>query len=79
MVGQTKISEVPRIARHFWGARDEVTIEEGILLKGDCICIPLELYDRPLNELHNVHLGTEKNATQSKSHNILAWDRCGHC
>ena len=55
-----RISEVPRIARQFWGARDEVTIEEGILLKGDCICIPPELYNRSLNELHNVHLGIEK-------------------
>ena len=35
-----KISKVPRIARQFWGTRDELTIEEGILLKGDCVCIP---------------------------------------
>ena len=74
-----RISEVPRIARQLWGARDELTIEEDILLKGDCICIPPELYDRSLNELHDTHLGIEKNATQRKSHTILAWDRCGHC
>ena len=35
-----RISQVPRIARQFGGARDELSIEEGLLLKGNCICIP---------------------------------------
>ena len=74
-----RFSKVPKIARQFWGARDELSIEGGILLKGDCICIPSELYDRSLNELHDMQLGIEKNATQNKSHTILAWDRCWHC
>ena len=55
-----RISQVPRIARQFWGARDELSIEEGLLMKGDCICIPPELYDRSLHELHEMHLGIEK-------------------
>ena len=60
-----RISQVPRIARQFWGARDELSIEEGLLMKGNCICIPPELYDRSLHELHEMHLGIEKNATQT--------------
>ena len=52
-------SQVPRIARQFWGARDELSIEEGLLMKGNHICIPLELYDRSLYELHEMHLGIE--------------------
>ena len=55
-----KISQVPRIARQFWGARDELSIEEGLLMKGNHICIPPELYDRSLHELHEMHLGIEK-------------------
>ena len=30
-----RVHEVPRIARQFWGTHDELTIENGILLKGD--------------------------------------------
>ena len=55
-----KISQVPRIARQFWGARDELSIEEGLLMKGNCICISPELYDRSLHKLHEMHLGIEK-------------------
>ena len=55
-----RISQVPRIARQFWGTRDELSIEEGLLMKGNCICIPPELYDRSLHELHEMHLGIEK-------------------
>ena len=60
MVDQKRISEVPRIVRQFWGARDELTIEEAILLKRDCICIPPELYDRSLNEILDMYLCIEK-------------------
>ena len=35
-----RISQVPRIARQFWGARDELSIEEGLLIKENHICIP---------------------------------------
>ena len=55
-----RIGKVPRIATQFWGARDEVSIEEGLKMKGNCICIPPELYNRSLHELHETHLGIEK-------------------
>ena len=55
-----RISQVPRIARQFWGARDELSIEEGLLMKGNHICIRPELYDRSLHKLHETHLGIEK-------------------
>ena len=55
-----RISQVPRTARQFWRARDEPLIEEGLLMKGNHICIPPELYDRSLHELHEMHLGIEK-------------------
>ena len=55
-----RIQEVPHIAHHFWGTRDELTIDKGVLLKGDRVCIPLELYDRMLSDLHNNHTGMEK-------------------
>ena len=42
-----KIRDVPQIACHFWGTRDELTIEEGILLKGNRVCIPLSYMTGP--------------------------------
>ena len=68
--------EVPRIARQFWGMRDELSIEEGLLLKGTRICIPHELHNRFLHDLHKAHQGIEKNAAKGKSNNLLARYRC---
>ena len=47
-----RVCEVPRIACHFWGTEDELTVENGILLKGDRVCILPELYERMLSDLH---------------------------
>ena len=69
----SKSSKLPRIARQFWGARDELTIEEGVLLKGDCMCIPPELYNRSLHELHETHLGMEK--MQHRARATMYWPR----
>ena len=66
-----RINEVPRIARQFWGARDELSIEEDILLKGDYISIAPALYDGLLNELHDIHLRIEK--MQHRARAILYW------
>ena len=35
-----RVQDVPHLARHFWSLRDEPTIEDGVLMKGNCICIP---------------------------------------
>ena len=37
-----RVSKVPRIGRQFWGARDELSIEEGLLMKG-CMYTPRAL------------------------------------
>ena len=60
MVGQTESARYQGFPDNFEGARDELTIDEGLLLKRNCICIPPEVYDRPLHELHDMHLGIEK-------------------
>ena len=55
-----RIQDVPHLACHFWSLRDEVTIKEGVLFKGNRVCIPPELHDRTLYDLHNSHQGIEK-------------------
>ena len=55
-----RIQDVPHLARHFWSLRDELMIEDGVLMKGNRICIPPELHDRTLYDLHDSHQGIEK-------------------
>ena len=37
-----------------------MSVKDGALLKGSRICIPPELHDRTLYELHDCHQGIEK-------------------
>ena len=53
------LDEVPCIARQYWATRDELSVENGLLIKGDRICIPPELYQRMLHDLHEGHKGVE--------------------
>ena len=58
--------QVLRIAGHFWGAQDELSIEAGLLHKGSCISIPPELLNCTLADLHGVHQGMEKMQAQAR-------------
>ena len=55
-----RIHDIPCLAHHFWSLRDELTIEDGVLLKGNRVCIPPELHDRTLYDLDDSHKGIEK-------------------
>ena len=55
-----RFNEVPHIACQFWHARDELTIDNRLPLKGDRVCIPPELYQRMFSNLHEGHKGIEK-------------------
>ena len=60
------------------GTRDELTVENGVLLKGDRVCTPPELYERMLSDLHGNHRGIEEMRHFSQ-HNLLAQIRHRHC
>ena len=47
--------QVLRAIKIYWGTRAELLIEEGLLIKGNSMCIPPELYDRILTDLHESH------------------------
>ena len=55
-----KMQDVQHLACHLGGTRDELTVEDSVLLKGSRICIPPDLHDRTLYELHDCHQGIEK-------------------
>ena len=54
------LKQVLRIAQHFWDTWDELSLKDSILLKGNCICIPIELLNCTLADLHGANQGMEK-------------------
>ena len=52
--------QVSWIARHFWGAPEELSIDGSLLLKGIRVCIPLELLDCILVDLYGAHQGIDR-------------------
>ena len=60
------IQDVPQVAQHFWGTRDELSINTGLLLKGTRVCIPPELLNRTLADLHGAHQGVNRMQAQAR-------------
>ena len=73
------VQDVPCIARHFWGARDELYIDTGLLLKGTRVCVPPELLKRTLTDLLWSSSGSRQDAGSGKRICVLAWHRCRYC
>ena len=65
------VQDIPHVARHFWGTRDELSIEYGLLLKGTMVCIPPELLKRTLADLHGAHQGV--NRMQAQAREAVYW------
>ena len=61
-----QVQDVPHVARHFWGMRDELSIDDGLLLKGTRVCIPPELLKRTLADLHGSHQGVSRMQAQAR-------------
>ena len=61
----------PRMARHYWDFRDELSIDDGLLLKGQRIAIPACLREEYLQRLHHGHLSATKVQQNARQH--LYW------
>ena len=62
---------IPRIARHYFNFRDELSTDKGLLLKGPRIVIPNVLKEEYLHRLHKGHLSVSKVKENAKEH--LYW------
>ena len=51
---------VPPLARRYWDFRDELSTDDGMLLKGLRLIIPGELQEEYLSHLHEGHLSASK-------------------
>ena len=59
---------VPRLARRYWDLRDELSTDDGMLLKGPRLIIPGELQEEYLSRLHEGHLSVSKVQENAKQH-----------
>ena len=56
----TNIREIPQILHPYWTFREELTIDDGLVLKGTHIVIPTTKREAILRQIHNSHLGLTK-------------------
>ena len=66
--GWPKERRVPNIAKYFWDFRDELSTDDGLLLKGPSLVIPAVLRESYLQRLHKGHLSASKVVTNTKQH-----------
>ena len=59
---------IPRLARRYWDFRDELSTDDGMLLKGLRLIIPGELQEEYLSCLHEGHLSANKVQENAKQH-----------
>ena len=57
---QSNIKEVTSIIQSYWTFREELTIEDGIILKDTRIVIPAKKWEAVLKLIHEGHLGLNK-------------------
>ena len=66
--------DTPQPIRKYWAYRDELSIEDGLIIKGDRIVIPRTLQEDILSKIHEAHQGVTKCQLRAKAcvfwHNI---------
>ena len=54
------IKVIPQVLHPYWTFREELTIEDGLILKGTQIVVPSKQQETILNQIHDSHLGLQK-------------------
>ena len=65
------IHDLPKEIQPYWTFHEEMTIEDGLLLKGTHIIIPQALCKEMIQHLHTGHLGLEK--CQNRTKQFMYW------
>ena len=59
--------EIAKQLRPFWSYRDELSVEDGVILKRERVLIPKNMQADVLQRVHAVHQGIEKGKLRAKS------------
>ena len=62
-----KQDQLPTPLKPYWSFRDELAVEDSIILKGSRIVIPGTLQSRILSKLHTAHQGIEKTKLRART------------
>ena len=62
----SSIKQVPPVLQPYWMFREELTIEDGLILKGTKIVLPTKKHEPILKLIHEGHLGLNKCKMQAK-------------
>ena len=54
------IKEVLMVLQPYWTFHEELTIEDGLILKGTRFVVPNKQRETILNQIHDGHLGLQK-------------------
>ena len=66
-----KMKDLPKDLHPYWSFRDELAVEDGLVLKGERIVIPPSVQDYILGKLHEGHQGAEK--TKLRARDCVFW------
>ena len=64
-------NEIPACLREYWPYREELSVQNGILFKGNQILIPKAMIPEMLSRIHSSHLGMA--ACTRKAKDVLYW------
>ena len=70
------VQELPKELQAYWTFREEMTVEDGLILKASRIVIPPSMRESTLHQLHEGHLGFSKCYNHAK-HCVLAQPKEG--
>ena len=56
----SSIKQLPPVLQPYWTFREELTVEDGLILKGTRIAIPNKKHEAILKLIHEGHLGLNK-------------------
>ena len=66
-----KRDECPQILKSYWNYRDELSVLDGLILKGTRIIIPNDCRDEVLEKLHEGHFGIDR--TKLRARDSMYW------
>ena len=66
--GPKERRRVPNVAKYYWDFRDELSTDDGLLLKGLSLIIPATLRESYLQRLHEGHLSASKTVLNARQH-----------
>ena len=64
-------NECPPATTPYWNCRDEISVHDGILFRGERVIVPKKLQHEMLQIIHSAHLGVEK--CKRRARDVLYW------